>query len=274
MNRTTNNWLLSTGVRLDTSDIQRQLDQVASQFHLDLRNASVDDFTNSMRDLTQEMRNVDQETDNVNEHTQELGLTYQEANLIMRKCVDTISEMIDRVTELDSAIVEFTKVSDLQGKELDAYVEKLGDMGIEVARSTSEMVEAATSFRKMGFDDEQAAQLGQISEMYRNIADEEMSAGEAADFIISQLKAFNLEASEAIHVVNAVNEVSNNYAVSSADLANNIGKASAALAIGGNTLEEVIGLMTAGTEITQNASKVARGNSVPKNTAMCSMISI
>lgn len=31
------------------------------------------------------------------------------------------------------------------------------------------------------------------------------------------------------------------------------------MAIGGNTLEEVIGLMTAGTEITQNASKVARG---------------
>lgn len=207
MNRTTNNWLLSTGVRLDTSDIQRQLDQVASQFHLDLRNASVDDFTNSMRDLTEEMRHNCDETDNVNNRTQELGLTYQEANLIMRKCVDTISEMIDRVTELDSAIVEFTKVSELSGKELDAYIEKLGGMGAEVARSTSEMVEAATSFRKMGFDDEQAAQLGQISEMYRNIADEEMSAGDAADFIIAQLKAFNLEASDAIHVVDAVNEV-------------------------------------------------------------------
>lgn len=135
MNRTTNNWLLSTGVRLDTSDIQRQLDQVASQFHLDLRNASVDDFTNSMRDLTNEMRHNCDETDNVNNRTQELGLTYQEANLIMRKCVDTISEMIDRVTELDSALTEFKKVSDLTGESLDAYVDKLADMGAEVGRT-------------------------------------------------------------------------------------------------------------------------------------------
>lgn len=54
--------------------------------------------------------------------------------------------------------------------------------------------------------------------MFQNVADDAMSAGDAASFIISQLKAFNKPASEATHVVDALNSVSNNFAVSSSDL--------------------------------------------------------
>lgn len=36
------------------------------------------------------------------------------------------------------------------------------------------------------------------------MADEELEAGEAANFIISQMKAFKLEASDAEHIIDAV----------------------------------------------------------------------
>lgn len=94
---------------------------------------------------------------------------------------------------------------------------------------------------------------------YQNVADEAISAGDSADFIISQMKAFNIEAEDSLHIIDAVNEVSNNFAVSSADLATNIGKASAALAIGGVTYEQTLGMMTAITEINRNGAKSARG---------------
>lgn len=121
------------------------------------------------------------------------------------------------------------------------------------------MVEAATEFRKSGFTDEDAATLALVATTYQNIADEEISAGDAASFIISQMKAFNIEANNATHIIDAVNEVSNNFAVSSSDLANNLGKVSAALSIGGVSFEETLGLMTAITEITRNSSTAARG---------------
>ncbi len=120
------------------------------------------------------------------------------------------------------------------------------------------MVEAATSFKKSGYSDEDAAALALIASKYQNIADEALSAGDAADFIISQMKAFNIEAENSEHIIDAVNNVSNNMAVSSADLATNIGKASAALAVGGNTYEEVLALMTGITEITRSGTKAAR----------------
>ena len=121
------------------------------------------------------------------------------------------------------------------------------------------MVEAATEFRKSGFGDEDAANLALVATMYQNVADESISAADSAGFIIAQMKAFNIEAENATHIIDAVNEVSNNYAVSSSDLANNLGKVSSALAVGGNSFEEVLGMMTAITEITRNSSTAARG---------------
>lgn len=153
-----------------------------------------------------------------------------------------IREAVSAVFELDAAVTEFKKVSDLSGDALDDYTEKLGKMGQEVARTRAEMVDAATTFRKSGYSDEESATLARVATMYQNVADEAISAGESADFIISQMKAFNIEAEDAEHIIDAINEVSNNFAVSSTDLATNIGKTSAALAVGGNTYEEVLGL--------------------------------
>lgn len=69
------------------------------------------------------------------------------------------------------------------------------------------MLEAATEFRKNGFNDEDSAQLGQIASLYQNVADEAVSAGDAASFMISQMIAFDIPAENALHIVDAVNEV-------------------------------------------------------------------
>lgn len=129
------------------------------------------------------------------------------------------------------------------------------------------MLQATTEFRKNGFNDEDAAQLGQIASMYQNVSDEAISAGDSASFIIAQLTAFgdsmagfSSEAEKATHVIDAVNEVANNFSVSSADLANNLGNMSAVMAQTGASFEESLGMLTAITEVTRNASKASRGN--------------
>lgn len=120
------------------------------------------------------------------------------------------------------------------------------------------MVEAATEFRKNSFNDSDSATLAKVATMFTNVADESMSAADSASFIIAQMKAFGIEADNAEHIIDAVNAVSNSYAVSSGQLAKNLGNMSAALAVGNNSFEESLGLLTAGTEVTRNASKVSR----------------
>lgn len=108
------------------------------------------------------------------------------------------------------------------------------------------MVEAATSYRKNGFNDEDSAQLAKISAMFQNVADEQISAGDAADFLISQLIAFNGTGSQSVenaeHIVDAVNAVSNAYSVSSGDLAQALGIVASSSSAMGNSFEETLGI--------------------------------
>ncbi len=170
-------------------------------------------------------------------------------------------EAVQTVKEFDDALTEFKKVSDLSGESLDSYTKKLGELGQEVARTRTEMVSSATEFVKSGYSEEDAAQLAKISELYRNIADEAISSGDSANFIISQMKAFSNNTEEfALHTINAINNVSNNMAVSSSDISTALSKTSSAMGALGNTYEQTVALVTSGTEIMQGqASKVSRG---------------
>lgn len=177
----------------------------------------------------------------------------------IRGVTSGMADMVKNVYDLDGALTEFKKVSDLSGKGLEKYTDQAYKVGKTVARTGTEMVQAATEFKKAGYNEKDSLELGRVASMYQNVADVELTAGEAANFIVSQMKAFNLTASDSEHIIDAVNEVSNNFAVSSADIATNIGKASAALATGNVTYEQSVGLMTAMTEITRNGAKSARG---------------
>lgn len=178
---------------------------------------------------------------------------------VIRGVTSGIGDAVQNVFELDKALTEFKKVSDLSGKGLENYTDQAFKVGRTVAKTGTEMVQAATEFKKSGFDEQDSMELARVASMYQNVADQELTAGEAANFITSQMKAYNMTAKDAEHIIGAVNEVSNKYAVSSADIATNIGKASAAMATGNITYEQGIGLMTAMTEITRNGAKSARG---------------
>ena len=134
------------------------------------------------------------------------------------------------------------------------------------------MVNAATEYRKNGFNDKDAAQLAQVSSMFQNVADESISTGDAAQFLISQLIAFNKTTGDvegnAMHIADALNEVANNFAVGTGDLATGLKVVASSSAGMNNSFEQTIGLMTAITEQTKNASKASRGlNAIMANLA-------
>lgn len=169
-------------------------------------------------------------------------------------------DAIDVVKDFNDAVTDLKKVSDLEGQALTDYTKKLGELGETVARTRVEMTQNATIFKQAGYSDDDAATLARVASLYQNVADSEVSAQEAGQFIVSQLKAYGLAASDAASIVDKLNAVSNNYSVSNSDLAIGLTKSAAALQTLGNTQDEVMGLLTAGTEqLTGQASKVGKG---------------
>lgn len=112
----------------------------------------------------------------------------------------------------------------------------------------------------MGYSDQQALTLAKTATTFQNIADTEISAGDAAKFINSQMKAFNFTAKDSVDIIDKVNEVANRNSVGTNDLQLALTKAGSAMGTLGNSYEQTIGLVTAGTEImVGQASKVGRG---------------
>lgn len=136
-------WSIRVGVDLDTSDIQQQLNNATQGAKIDLDTSSAEGSL-----------------DNLNS---KFDVTYQMANKIYQMSKEAISTMVEQVYTVDKALTEFKKVSDLRGSGLDSYVKQLGESGQVVARTTSDMIDAATMFRKSGFSDQEAADLAQIA---------------------------------------------------------------------------------------------------------------
>ena len=170
------------------------------------------------------------------------------------------SDAVQSINDLDEALTDFKKVSDLSGDSLQEYAQQLGELGETVGRTRTEMVQSATNFKQAGYSDEDAKNLAKISEEYKNIADSELTSADSAGFLVSQMKAFGNDTEDfATHVIDSVNEVSNNFAVSSSDISSGLEKAGSALATTGNTFEQTIAMVSASTEVLRSSGKVSRG---------------
>jgi hypothetical protein len=128
-------------------------------------------------------------------------------NLIYDGLISKMSEAIQITNDFDKAMTEFKKVTDTSNLSLSEYTDTLGQYGEAVARTQTQMLEAATEFSKAGFTPDDAAKLAQVASLYQNIADAEISAGDAASFIVSQMKAFDIQVGEATSILDKINEV-------------------------------------------------------------------
>ena len=83
--------------------------------------------------------------------------------------------------------------------------------------------------------------------MYSNVGDLDIQT--ATSDIVSALKAFNIEASNATKIVDSFNEVGNNYAISAQQIGEALQNSASSLVVAGNDIDQSIAMITAMTEI-------------------------
>ena len=113
---------------LNLDKLKKDLQTKGLKLPLTVDNSGAKKASKTLEDISNKMEDA-------NSQVSQFGLTWQEASSIMSKCVDIIEKMTDQVFELDTSLTEFKKVSQLSGSALDSYVDKLSDMGKEVART-------------------------------------------------------------------------------------------------------------------------------------------
>lgn len=126
MAKTNTNFSIITDVELELKNAQKQLDgfRKDNKLNLDLNVKG----SKSLSDADGKVKKLD-------DSTKDLVFTYQQFRQVLDSVVDVTGKMVEQVKTLDAAQTEFRKVSDLSGKALDAYQDKLSKAGKTVGRT-------------------------------------------------------------------------------------------------------------------------------------------
>lgn len=233
-----NNYSINVKALLDENNLQGQLNKLASNFKgFKFGDAGTKSATSGFNKMKKAMDKTSQSMSSIIDKNSR----WQLGTKIIDSVYNSFRNGVSAVFELDAAMTELRKVSNMTGAELEQFGDRALQVGEKVARTATQVVEAATEFTKSGFNDIESLQLAEVASMFQNVADEEVSAGDAAAFLISQMKAFNITAADSEHIVDAVNEVANKFAVSSGDLATAVPKVAATMAQAGNSMEQTLG---------------------------------
>lgn len=159
------------------------------------------------------------------------------------------------VIVVNKAMVELTKVSDASSSDITKYFDEAADSAKRYGSTVSDMINATADWSRLGYNLPDAKKLAEVATLYTNVGDG-IDMSTANESLISTLQGFKMTADEAIHVIDAFNEVANTEAINSAGIGEALQRSASSMYAAGNTLEETIGLVTAANAVVQDPDSI------------------
>ena len=164
--------------------------------------------------------------------------------------------ILEAVKEVDSAMTELKKVTDLGAASYNNYLKVASATSQKIGATLADTINATAEFARLGYTLDQSAAMGEAALVYQNVGDGIENITAASESLISTIKAFGIEASETMTIVDKFNEVGNNFAISSEGIGTALQKSASSLAAANNSLEETIALATGMNAVIQNPEVV------------------
>lgn len=143
---------------------------------------------------------------NVKKKSGEILTYFTGANMVY-KTVAQIKQGITYVREIDAALTELKKVTDETDETYKRFLQDASKTAGQIGSTVKDFTNATADFARLGYNIEQASDLAKAASVYYNVGDDLADIGEASDSIISTMHGFNIEASNAMGIVDKFNEV-------------------------------------------------------------------
>ena len=168
------------------------------------------------------------------------------------KILDYFKQMVVVVRELDTGMTNLKRVSEETEATYRGFMDSAAEKARNLGSTMQQVIDATTDFSRLGYSLQEASELANNALMYSNVG--EIDINQASSDMISALKAFDIASTDSIHVVDVFNKLGNEFAVTAANIGEGLSQSASALAVAGNDFEESAAMITAITEITQDAS--------------------
>lgn len=167
-----------------------------------------------------------------------------------------VTGLYDAVVDLDSAMTELKKVTDETDATYNRFLSDAAESAVRIGTTYSDYVNSTATFARLGYTIRDSAKLAEVANIYAVVGDEIGSVDEATKSIISTMKAFGIEAENAMTIVDKFNEIGNNFAISSGGIGEAMQRSAAALAAANNTIDQSIALIVAANNVVQDPATV------------------
>lgn len=131
--------------------------------------------------------------------------------------LQAMRDMTERVVELDSALISLQRVADAPLYQFEQTIEKSLVNVRELSGVTTEYLEILNEFARMDNTLTEAMDLANTAQIFTNISD--LNAKESVDALTAATLAFNISKEDSIRIADTLNEVDNNYSITTKDLA-------------------------------------------------------
>lgn len=167
---------------------------------------------------------------------------------------NTLKQGVQTVVELDDALVDLQKTSTATSKQLNTFYKNANNFAKQYGTSTKQIIQSAADWSRLGYDIADSETMSKLSAQFAAISPG-VDVEEATSGLVSAMKAFNIEADDALDgIMSKINIVGNNFAVSNGDIIDGLQRTSAAMSAMGQDLDSTVALFTAANEILQDSS--------------------
>lgn len=170
-----------------------------------------------------------------------------------------IKDLTEKVIELDTAIVSLRRVMDLPDHKFNEMLEQSIVNVDTLSAKTGDYLKMVGDFGRTGMNEQESLAMANTATMLQNISD--MTADESFNALTAAMVSFGIEAEKSVQIADKINEVDNNFAISSQSLAQSLMKSSSTAKTFGVTLDELLGFTTAIGAATRESGNIV-GNSL------------
>lgn len=166
-----------------------------------------------------------------------------------------VKQGVQYVRDIDLALTELKKVTNETDEAYAQFLQTASQTARVVGSTVKDITTMTAEWSRLGYSMAQASELARSTAVLLNVS-EFTDATDASEALISSIQAYGYAADESMNVVDVLNEVGNNFAVSSDGLATALQTSASALMSAGNDLNKSVALVAAANKVLQDPSQV------------------
>lgn len=175
--------------------------------------------------------------------------------MIQNVVMDGGREMLQSIVDVNSAMIELQKVSSAPQNQINSYFDNATESAVKYGAKISEVIQSTADWSRLGYGLKDAEKLSDVTTLLTNVGDN-MTQQKSSEGLISTLKGFNMQASQAESIIDKVNEVANTQPIDTAGIFEGLKRSASSMSAANNTLSETIALITAANSVVQDPSTI------------------